>query len=271
MAISLADLTVDNSLEPPRIIIYGPEKIGKTSLAAGIENVVFLKTEEGKGKIKGLIPFRFGEDKKRTVAEHYEEVLECLDFLLRAEHSFQALAIDSVTSLQPLIYDMLCEENDEPDITGKERGSKFGYQKGYELAGDVWRNFVARLDRLRLERDMPIILIAHSTIVKVPATDTPDYDQWDLEIERKHAAGILKKWADCILFCNFEKPIIQTEDQGFGKKKGKPVDTAPKRFIYTERRHSHSGGNRYDMPYQIPFAKNDAWKSVEAAIVGAPE
>jgi ABC-type iron transport system FetAB ATPase subunit len=51
MAIDLKSIS-KNVAKPPRIAIYGPPGIGKTTFAAGAPNPVFILTEDGLGDLE---------------------------------------------------------------------------------------------------------------------------------------------------------------------------------------------------------------------------
>ena len=51
MAISMASLKRVKATDPPRVLLYGPEKAGKTTLASEFPDPVFLQTEEGNGTL----------------------------------------------------------------------------------------------------------------------------------------------------------------------------------------------------------------------------
>ncbi|NVM42809.1 AAA family ATPase, partial [Ochrobactrum intermedium] len=57
MAISLSNLKKVKADKPPRILVYGPPGIGKTTLASEFPNPVFLQVEEGTPSGKELDAF----------------------------------------------------------------------------------------------------------------------------------------------------------------------------------------------------------------------
>lgn len=236
---------------PPRMVIFGPEKIGKTTLAAQLPNPIFIKAEEGTG---ALDIARVSFDNGRELVTSYQEVIETLQFLAEQEHEFQSVVIDSLTSLEPLLQHKVCDDYNEPNILGNTKGSKFAYQAGLKIAGKEWESLLSALTYLSEQRKMVVCLIAHSAVAKFKSPETDDYDYYEIDVDKVCAAGLIKKWADMILFCNFEKPIVMTESDSFGKKKGKArLDEQPQRVIYTERRFTHTAGNRYSLPYEIEF------------------
>ena len=91
MAISFADLKRVKSTEPPRILLYGPEKGGKTTLAAEFPGAVFLQTEEGIGTLELST---FGK------LQSFQDVMDAMASLYQEEHAYKTVVVDSVTALQ---------------------------------------------------------------------------------------------------------------------------------------------------------------------------
>src|SRR5688572_27774326 len=116
MAVSLADLRTMRADKPPLWLIYGPPKIGKTTLASEFEAPVFVQTEEGTPIGAGLMSF--------GLLESYEAVEEALAALF-GEHDLKTVVIDSLSALEPLIWRAVCERNKWGSIEAP------GFGKGY--------------------------------------------------------------------------------------------------------------------------------------------
>lgn len=258
---------------PPRIVFFGPEGIGKTTFAASCPKPIFIKTEEGSGKLDfARITFKNswdqdGRSERREVAEELLEVQDAIQAIADEDHDFKTLVIDSVTGLERLIQRDLCERFNEKDIHGATKGSNFSFEKGYRVAAEEMNKFLETLTYISEQRKMMIVLIAHSAVTKFKSPDTDDFDYYELAVEKKYCAEVVKKWADAIFFANFERPILAVE-QNFGQKKAKAkaqVDEL-RRFMFTEKRPAHTAKNRYDLPYEIALPKIGGWDSVAKLI-----
>lgn len=265
MSISLASIRKDAVVKAPRIILLGREKIGKSSFATG------CRFEGGKLVEEGLndpivLPIK-GEEGVDSIAvpkfptlNTFDEVLEALGALSTGDHEFKTVVIDSISSLEPVIFDYVCRKFNVNSIE-KVGG---GYGKGYTEALSCWRTVLDCLDFLRNHKGMASILIGH---VKVKRFDDPNgdsYDQYQSTIHEK-AASLLYQWSDQIMFAN-TKTVVKTEDVGFGGEKKRGVElNAGQRYLFTQQRPAHPGGGRGifgQLPYELPLD----WSAYQAAV-----
>ncbi len=117
---------------PPRIMTYGTEGVGKSSLAAETPRAIFVQTEDGLGEINC---------DKFPLARSFDDVMAALQELATEPHDFETIVIDSLDWLERLIWDAVCKR--ESATTIEKVGG--GYGKGYTLALDFWRKLLDRL------------------------------------------------------------------------------------------------------------------------------
>ena len=86
---------------PPRLLIYGSEGVGKSTLAAQAPKPVFIQTEDGLDQI---------ECDSFPLARSFEDVLVCLTALSAEGHDYQTVVIDSADWLERLIFDHVCKQ-----------------------------------------------------------------------------------------------------------------------------------------------------------------
>ena len=261
MAFNLASCMGGTRLRPPRIVLLGVEKIGKSTFASGAESPAFIPVngEEGIDDI----PCDFKYPTCKTLGN----VMDCLYSLYSEPHSLGTAIIDSASALEPLIWQDTCRDNGNVNSIEKVMG---GYGKGYVEALSYWRKVTEALDALRNDRNMASILIGH---VKVKRFDDPagdSYDQYQFDINEK-AANLLYRWADVILFAN-TKVVVKKEDVGFNKQHARGIDVSGgARFVYTQKRPAHPGGGRgaYGrLPYELPLNFGSFMDAVAAASKG---
>lgn len=247
MAFDLSSITKGKRLRAPKVVIYGPPKIGKSTLAASAPNSIGILTEEGLDNID-VAAF--------PVAKSYEDVMQAISTLVNEKHEFQSVFVDSLDWLEPLLLGKICRENNVDNI------EKIGYGKGYIMADDLWRRFFDQLDVLRNQRGMTVICIAHEQITKVRnPTLSDDYDAYSLKLN-KRAVGIISEWADIIGFCAHEV-MTRSVDSGFNQKETKAITTG-QRKLHVNPHPAYVAGNRYGMA-DVPLN----WAAFQAALTAA--
>ena len=189
---------------PPRLLIYGTEGVGKSTCAAGATKPIFIQTEDGLDQI---------DCERFPLATRLDDVWQAVDALAEEPHEYRTLVIDSADWLERLIWDELCRRDNVKSIDQVAGG----YAKGYTLALSVWRELIARLDRLRMDRNMAILLLAHSKVEKFEDPESSPYDRYSPRLH-KHAASLICEWCDAVLFAT-RKFRTQSEDAGFGRKR----------------------------------------------------
>lgn len=265
MTFNLDSITKTKRRRAPRIILLGVEKIGKSFLAAGAPNPIFIPVAREEG-IDDLEVASF------PVVDRYEDALACIKALYSEDHDFQTVVLDSASAIEPLVWKRVCARSDNAESIERVGG---GYGKGYTEALTEWNVLMSGLDALREKRNMTTIIIGHVTVRRFDDPTGLSYDQYTMDVHQK-AANRLFRWADCILFIN-TKVVVKKEDAGFGKElqKGKDV-TGGARFLYTQKRPAHPGGGRGvygQLPYEIklPVTKDprEAWGAFVVAITKA--
>jgi hypothetical protein len=241
------------TLSPPRILIYGPKGVGKTTFGAEAPAPILLPLEDGAG-VLGVE--RFEIDGRNTL-QSYAEVIEALNFLGQQDHAYLTCIVDSLDWLEPLIHKETCTRNSWADIEAP------GYGKGYKAADEVWREFFSYLQALRDHRNMQVILIAHEEVKTFQDPATDPYDRYQIKIH-KGAAGVAQEWADMIGFIN-RKTFTHTKKGAFGREQVKAVDTGD-HVLYTEERPSHHAKNRYGLPAEIVLPKDGSYNAFANAM-----
>lgn len=252
MAISLASIsrTQRNSL-PPRVVVHGAQKIGKSTFAAGAYNPIFLPLEDG---LSGIETSAF------PLLRSYKEVDAALTSLYAEPHDFGTLVVDSTDWLEPLVWQHVC------DVNGWASIEALGYGKGYIEATALWRTFLDKLNTLRTERGMAIILIAHSAVKRFEAPDSEAFDRYELKLQ-KGALGLVVEWADAILFAQ-EEAAIKKEKTGGDNVRTRAVSTG-RRIVNCNAKPSFIAGNRYNLPDVLPLDWNAVVNAMAPPAVAA--
>lgn len=245
MAISMKSLKRVKADQPPRLLIYGPEGMGKTTLASEFPGAVFLQTE--RGEAAGLELDTLSEDGEQQL-NSYEQVYEALQALCAEDHDFQTVVIDSVSALEKLIWRRVCQDGGVDNIEQYEKG----YGKGYVAADNYWNQIIEGLNFLRTQRGMAVVLIGHSIISKFEDPETETYSVYRIDLQ-KRAEALIKREVDAVLLV--KKDVTIKRDDAKKPDSRARADGGDQRWIYTEGRPAFTAKNRYGMPARILFNK----------------
>lgn len=235
---------------PPRLILYGTEGIGKSTFASKAPSPVFIQTEDGLAEI---------DCDKFPLATRLEDVQAALQELISEQHEYQSVVIDSLDWLERLIWDDLCRQYNVTSIDKVDGG----YAKGYTHALTYWREILDSLSRLRTERGMVVICIAHSKVEKFEDPEATAYDRYSPRLH-KHACALVCEWSDAVLFAT-RKIRVQSEDAGFNRKRGIAHGLGRdggERVIRAIGSPSCVAKNRYALPEELPLS----WPALMTAL-----
>ena len=266
MAISLESIVSGRTNKPPRIILHGVEGIGKTTFAAGDPdlglvgppNPIFLMTED---RLGGLNPNRFEPVPGDPVIRSWPEMIECIGLLYNEKHDHKTIVIDTIDGVERLIWAHLCSQYGQAKIDVNDKGSPFAFGRGYLYAVDEAAILTNWLDALRNDRNMTVIMLAHTDTAKVEPPDTESYTEWAIGVNKKFAAHLLK-WCDVCLFGQMKINIVKDEDARDPRKKRTRGVGSGVRIMYTERRPAWQAKNHYRLPPEMPLS----WTALQEAI-----
>jgi hypothetical protein len=192
------------------------------------------------------------------LATSFDDVVGYLNSLLTESHEYQTVVIDSLDWLERLIWDDLCRQHNVSSIEKVDGG----YAKGYTHALTHWRHLLGLLNRLRTERGMVVLCIAHARIEKFEDPEATAYDRYSPRLH-KHACSLVCEWADAVMFAT-RKIRVQTEDAGFNRKRGVAFGIGKdggERVLRTIGGPSCVAKNRFSLPEQLPLS----WPAFMAA------
>ena len=236
---SLAAIKKKAKKKPPRLVLYSGAGIGKTTFGASMNKPIFLLTEDGLGKI---------EVDHFPVATDFDTFMDYLGTLVEDDHEYKTICIDSLDWLEPLIWEKACNDNGWKSI------EQPGYGKGYVEVLKYWRQYIDLLNKLRDEKGMTILQIAHNQIKRFESPEIEAYDRHGLKLHRK-AGDLILEHSDCCFFANFKLGTVKVQGKG-GQMTTKAI--AGDRVIYTVEKPAFLAKNRYGLPEEMPFE----WKVI---------
>lgn len=242
--------------QPLRVLVYGPEGVGKSTFGSDAPSPVFLGAEDGTAQM---------DVSRLPQPERWSEVFDAIADLTEQKHPFETLVVDTVDWIEPLVWDHVIAEQNNPKIKSIE---DFGYGKGYIAAVDEWRRFVTALDRLRHARGMHVVLLGHTQQRKQKNPAGDDWDRFTLKINER-AGGLLKEWCDDVLFARHEFYTERTRESRDGKDYTAKAQGTGERLLHTSWNAAYDAKNRHSLPDQIPLRWADFYALAQRATVEA--
>lgn len=221
-------------IKPQKVVIYGPEGIGKSTFAAQFPKPLFIDTE---GSTSHLEVDRLPRPTSWQMLRQYIKDLK------GDTMGYHTLVIDTADWAERLCEEAICQSN------GKVGIEDFGYGKGYTYVKEEFGRLLDSLSDL-IDAGMNVVLTAHSIIRKFELPEeTGAYDRYELKLGQKagnQCAALAKEWADMVLFVNYKEIVITTKDN---KKKV----SGGKRVMYTAHNPCWDAKNRHGLAEELPF------------------
>lgn len=212
-----------------KIVIYGPEGIGKTSFAAQFPDPVFIDTEGG---TKDMDVARFEK------ATSWTMLLEQTKYVISHPDTCKTLVIDTADWAEQLEIESLCAEKSWDGLEGA------GYGKGYTYSAERFGTFLNLLSDVT-EQGIHVVMAAHAQLRKVELPEeTGAYDHWEMKTSKK-VAPMIREWADAVFFANYKTLVVEID----GKKKAQ----GGHRVMYTSHTPFWDAKNRYGLPEELPL------------------
>ena len=224
-----------------KVVIYGPEGIGKTTFASKFPLPVFCDTE---GSTKALEVARF------DVIKDWQDVFDAIKFVEADPSCCKTFVLDTADWAEMLCIKYTCQKG---GVNGIE---DFGYGKGYTYAQENFKKLLDELNKL-IELGINVVVTAHAKMRKFEQPDEMGaYDRWEMKLTRQ-IAPMLKEWADMVLFANYKTYVVEDDKTKSKKAQG------GKRVMYTTHNPCWDAKNRYGLSDCVDFDYNTIKEIIE--------
>lgn len=219
-----------------KVVVYGPEGIGKSTFAASFPAPVFIDTE---GSTASMDVARLPRPTS------WNMLLEEIDYIKSHPGECRTLIIDTIDWAEQLCVEHICSVHNKKGI------EDFGYGNGYVYTKEEFGRFLNRLTDV-IEAGVNVVLTAHAQLRKFEQPDELGaYDRWELKLGKKtqsQTSPLVKEWADMLLFSNYKTYSVAVDKDG---KKHKAQ--GGKRVMYTSHHPCWDAKNRYGLPEECEF------------------
>lgn len=215
---------------PQKVVIYGVEGIGKSTLASQFPKPLFIDVEGGTSQLD--VP-------RIANVTSWPILLKTVEEVAMADAICQTLVLDTADWAERMCTEYVCQKL---RVTGIE---DVGYGKGYTYLQEEFSKLLDICSQC-VKRGKNVVILAHAKMRKFEQPDEMGaYDRWELKLS-KQCAPITKEWADMVLFLNYKTVVTTTKD-------GKSKAAGGKRVMYTVHHACWDAKNRHGLPEELPL------------------
>ena len=227
----MLNITSGRVARPQKLVFYGVEGIGKTSLAARTPDPLFIDTEGGTAHL---------DVRRLQKPSSWEELISLIEEVAATPDVCKTLVIDTADWAEQMCIDHICAKYKQPGI------ESFGYGKGYTYLAEEFSRLLFACDDVILS-GKNVVITAHAKMRKQELPDEAGaFDRWELKLS-KQTAPLLKEWPDALLFLNFKTLVVATDSNSHKAQGGK-------RVIFSTHHPCWDAKNRHGLPEEMELS-----------------
>lgn len=229
-------ITKGRKIKAQKVVLYGPEGIGKSTFLSKFPGVVFCDTE---GSTEHMDVARL------PAPTSWEMLLDEVRFVAKGGlPECKTFALDTADWAERACAEHICNKHKKGSI------ESFGYGNGYTYLSEEFGRLLNLLTDVR-DKGINVVIAAHAQLVKFEQPDEMGaYDRWELKLglkkTEKRTAQLIKEWADALLFVNYETIVVKSETNKNKAQGGK-------RVMYTTHTPTWDAKNRWGLPDKVEF------------------
>lgn len=229
---------IQGGYKPPRVVLYAPPGIGKTTFGAQSQKPIFVTTEDGVDNIK------IDQFPKSTT---WENLLTNVGQVAKGDHDYKTIVLDTLNGATDLCNKHVCDTIFD-GVWATEDGGFLSYGRGYGASAEESRRLRILTDECR-DRGMMVIMLAHSGTINIKHPLMDDFQKFGPAMQ-KDLWAVFCRNCDIILRADYD--YVVTEVKGTKRKK---ASTGSTRVLYCEGNAAEEGKSRagYELPPRMEF------------------
>lgn len=213
---------------PLKIVIYGPEGIGKSTFASQFPDTLFIDTEGGTSNLN---------IRRIKCNKSWNELIAIVKEIHDNPTICKTVVLDTADWAETLCTNAVCEKYRKNNI------EDFGFGKGYVYLVDEFSKLLSILDQL-IEVGINVVITAHAKPRKFELPDELGaFDRYEMKLTRQ-VAPLIKEWCDALFFVNYKIYVVTTETNSKKAQGGK-------RVLYTTHNPTYDAKNRFNLPEEL--------------------
>ena len=211
-----------------KVVIYGSEGIGKSTLASRFPNPLFIDTEGGTAQL---------DVRRIEKPGSFGGLVSVVNEVAADPSICKTLILDTADWAEQMCIVGVCAKYKKSGI------EDFGYGKGYTYLAEEYSRLLNAFDAV-IAAGIHVVITAHAKMRKFEQPDEMGaYDRWEMKLS-KQVAPLLKEWCDLLLFCNYKTIVVATKNDTKKAQGGK-------RIIHTTHHPCWDAKNRHGLPDEI--------------------
>lgn len=225
------EITSGPLTSPQRIVLYGANGVGKSSLAGQAPEPRFLDTDDN---TKHLDVRRW---RIKTLEEF--EAFRAISPMQFAKEGVRTLVVDPINQIEKLLAQKIARQYKVTSI------AKIKYGNGFVYLREEFDRFIAEVLDAYIAAGIHVFVISESTTKRVqPPGLREAFDRHILGLDETNSRR-LRGWADAVLFYTFDLRLSETGD-------GRPIGVGGKeRQIWTQYSPAFDAKCRVNLPEKI--------------------
>lgn len=218
---------------PVKVVLYGPEGIGKSTFAAQFPDPVFIDAEGGTKRL---------DVRRLPRPTSWAMLLDEVKEVRQGGVPCTTLVLDTADWAEALCIRAICNKAKVNGLEG------FGYGKGYVYAKEEFGRLLDQLEEV-VATGRNVVVLAHAMIAKFEQPDAVgNYDRWQMKTT-KQVAPLLREWCDMLLFANYKTVVEKTGSGPNAKNKA----SGGRRVMYTTHHPCWDAKNRFGLDDELPL------------------
>ena len=211
-----------------KVVIYGAEGIGKSTLASCFPNPLFIDTEGGTSHM---------DVRRIEKPSSFDSLVSIVNEVAKEKDICGTLILDTADWAEQLCITGVCAKYKKTGI------EDFGYGKGYTYLAEEFSRLLSALDAV-IAAGIHVVITAHAKMRKFEQPDEMGaYDRWEMKLT-KQVAPLLKEWCDILLFCNYKTYVVAAQNETRKVQGGK-------RVMYTTHHPCWDAKNRHGLDGEL--------------------
>ena len=231
----MLNITKGLIIKPQKVVVYGPEGIGKSTFASDFPDPLFIDTE-GSTNLMNV--------KRLDMPRSWPMLLANIREIIDTPKCCKTLVIDTIDWTERICLEYILAKANKNGI------EDFGYGAGYTYLTEEMGRLLNLLTEV-IDSGKNVVLTAHALIRKFELPNEGGaFDRYELKLGGKttaRTAPMVKEWADIVLFANYK--TITVADKTGKKFKG----VGGERVMYTTHHPNWDAKNRHDLAEMLPF------------------